>query len=169
MSRTNETRHRMTWTCNCKCRLDAGVCNNKKCWNDDKCRCECKELIDKSVCDKGSIWNPSNSECKCDKSYDVDEYLDYENCKCMKKSVDKLDGECTVNIDKVKIAEITFAVRENVCVCSYIVCIFLAVIDLAISTGIGAYFAYFSWHLKKDVTCVKFGTCTQWNCAQTTI
>ena len=22
-----------------KCRLDAGVCNNKQSWNNDKCRC----------------------------------------------------------------------------------------------------------------------------------
>ena len=48
MSRTNETRH-IKWheTCKCKCRLDAGVCNNKQGRNNDKCRCECKELIDK--------------------------------------------------------------------------------------------------------------------------
>ena len=33
MSRTNETRH-IEWhkTCNCKCRLDASVCNNKQRW-----------------------------------------------------------------------------------------------------------------------------------------
>ena len=37
--------------CKYKCRLDANVCNNKQCWNDDKCLCECKELIDKGV-----IW-----------------------------------------------------------------------------------------------------------------
>ena len=57
MSRTNETRH-IKWheTCKCKCRLDAGICNNKQRWNDDKCRCECKELIDKGMCDKGFIW-----------------------------------------------------------------------------------------------------------------
>ena len=55
LSRTNETRH-IEWreTCKCKCRLDATVCNNKQCWDDDKCRCECKELIEKGVCDKGS-------------------------------------------------------------------------------------------------------------------
>ena len=43
MSRTNETRH-VSWheTCKCKCRLDASVCNNKQCWNNDKYRCECK-------------------------------------------------------------------------------------------------------------------------------
>ena len=30
-------------------------------------------------------WNHSNCECECDKSCDVSEYLDYENCKCIKK------------------------------------------------------------------------------------
>ena len=39
MSRTNETRHR-EWhkTCKCECKLDGIVCNNKQCWNEDKCR-----------------------------------------------------------------------------------------------------------------------------------
>ena len=86
MSRTNETRH-IKWheTRKCKCRLDASVFNNKQRWNDDKCRCESKDLIDKGVCDKGFIWNLSNCECECDKSCDVGEYLEYENCKCSKK------------------------------------------------------------------------------------
>ena len=78
--RTNETRH-TKWheTCKCKCRLDASICNNKKCCNNDKCRCECKELIDKGVCDKGFIWNRSYCDCEYDKSWGVGEYLDYEN------------------------------------------------------------------------------------------
>ena len=94
MSRTNETRH-IEWheTCKCKCRLDGSACNNKQCWNEDKCRCECKELIDKGVCDEGVIWNPSNCECECDKSVHIGEYLDYKNCKCRKKLVDKLVEE----------------------------------------------------------------------------
>ena len=71
--------------CECKCRLDSSVCNNKQRCNEDKCRHECKELIDKVVCNKGFIvWNPSNCECECDKSCDIGEYLDYENCKCTK-------------------------------------------------------------------------------------
>ena len=83
--RTNETRHiECNETCKSKCRLDAGVCNNKQRWNEDKCRCECKGLIDKGVCDKWFIWNPSNCHCECNKSCDVDVYLDYENCKCTK-------------------------------------------------------------------------------------
>ena len=36
-------------TYKCKCRLDASLCNNKQCWNNDKCSCECKELIDKGI------------------------------------------------------------------------------------------------------------------------
>ena len=61
-------------------------------------------MIVKGVCDEGFIWNPSNWECKCDKSCDVGEYLDYENCKCRKKLVDILTEECTESIDEVKIA-----------------------------------------------------------------
>ena len=108
MSRTNEIRH-IEWheTCKCKCRLDGSVCNNEQRWNDDKCRCECKELIDNSVCDKGSAWNLSNCECECDKSYDAGEYLDYENCKCRKKLVDKLVEECIENIEETGLVEIT--------------------------------------------------------------
>ena len=37
-------------------------------------------------------------------SWDIVEYLDYENCKCRKKLVDKMAVECTGNIDEVKIA-----------------------------------------------------------------
>ena len=107
LSRTNETRH--IETCECKCRLDAGVCNNKQHWNDDKCRCECNKLIDEGVCDKGFIWNPSNCECECDKSCDISEYLDYKNCKCRKTLVNKLVDECTENVEEVKPAKITSA------------------------------------------------------------
>ena len=98
MSRTNETRH-IEWHETCNCRLDAIVCNNKQRWNKDKCRCECKELIDKGICDKGFIWNPSNCDYKCDKSCDIDEYLDYKNCKSRKRLIDVLVEECSENID----------------------------------------------------------------------
>ena len=99
MSRTNETRY-IKWheTCKCKCRLDASVCNTTQRWNKDKCRCEYKELIDIGICDTGFIWNPSNCECECDKSYDIAEYLDYKNCKCRNKLVDKLNEKCSENI-----------------------------------------------------------------------
>ena len=97
-SRTNEMRHiKQHETCKCKCRLDAKVCNNKQRYdnnnNNNKCRCECKKLNDKGTCDKGFIWNPSDCECECDKSWDVGENLDYANCKCRKRLIDKLVEE----------------------------------------------------------------------------
>ena len=82
-------------TCKCKCRLDAGVCNNKQRWNKDKCRCECKELLDKAF-----TWNPSNDECESNKSCDVGEYLDYKNCKCRKRIIDKSVEVYSENIDE---------------------------------------------------------------------
>ena len=94
MSRTNETRD-IEWhkTCKCRCGLNASVYNNKQRWDEDKCRCECKELIDKGMCDKGYIWHPSNCECECDKSCDIGDYLDYKNCNCRKRIIDKLVEE----------------------------------------------------------------------------
>ena len=149
-------------TCKCKCRLDASVCNNKQCWNDDKCWCECEELIDKGVCDRGYIWNPSNCECECDKSCDVDEYLDYENCKCRKRLVDNLVEECNEIVEEVKLAKITLAENENKYKCSSCMLhIALFSILFTINVGIGAYFVYFYWYFKKDVTCVEFDTRTQ--------
>ena len=65
--------------------------------------------------------------------------------------------------------ELRLAWHENVCVCSYTICVILAVIALAISIGIGAYFAYSRWYLKQDVTHIKFGPNTRCNCAQTAI
>ena len=51
MSRTRNTEWHKTYKC--KCRLDASVCNNKQCQNED--------------------------ECECDKLCYVGEYLDYWN------------------------------------------------------------------------------------------
>ena len=150
MSRTNETRH-AEWheTCKCNCRLDGSVCNYRQPWNEDKCRCECKELIAKGVCNKGSIWNTSNCECEFDKSCDVGEYLDYENCRCRKKLVKKLVEECTETVEEVKLAKMVFFEHDNECVCSYTIYVVLAVIALTTKIRIGAYFVYSCWYLKK--------------------
>ena len=47
-----------------------------------KCRCEYEELIYEGRFYEGFIWNPSNCECECDKSCNIGQYLDYQNCKC---------------------------------------------------------------------------------------
>ena len=54
---------------------------------------------------KGFTWNPSNCECECDELCDVGEYLDYENCKCVKKLVDKFVEKCTKKVEQVKLAK----------------------------------------------------------------
>ena len=96
ISRTNESRPiKLNENCKYKCRLDASVCNNKQCWNNDKYRCECKELIDKETCYKTFIWNSSNCECECN----VGQNLDYKNFKCGKKLIYKSVEECSENID----------------------------------------------------------------------
>ena len=112
VSGTNEKR-RIEWheTCKCKRRFNSSVCNNKQWWNYDKCRCESEELIDKGVCDKEFAWIPSNCECKCYKSCDFSEYLDYKNCECKKRLVNKLvyhssAEECTDNIEETRLFEI---------------------------------------------------------------
>ena len=87
-------------------------------------------MIDKGVCDKGFIWDPSNCECEYDKSCDIGEYLDYENCKCRKKVVDKLVEECTENVEEVKLTKINSAEDENMhknkcssCILAYLHCV----------------------------------------------
>ena len=75
-------------------------------------------MNDECVCDKGFIWNSSNCECECDKPCDIGEYLDYENCKCRKKLVDKLVEECTETIEEVKLAKITLTEDKNKHKCS---------------------------------------------------
>ena len=152
LSRANGTRQ-IKWheTCKCKCRLDANLCNNKQCWNDDKCRWECKELIDKGVCDRGYIWNPSNCECECDKSCDFGEYLDYENCKCRKRLVDKLIEECNENIEETSLIKINSTkCKSNSCIL-YIV---LFSIFFTINIGIASYFVYYKYmnHNKENVS-----------------
>ena len=115
------------------------------------------------MCDKGFIWNLSNCECECDKSCHVGEYLDYENCKCRKKLVDKLVEECTENVEEVKLVKITLVEAENkhrnkCSSCTLYIVLFSII--FTINVGIGSYFFYFHWYLKKDVTRIKFGSYT---------
>ena len=154
MLRTNKTRHREWYgRCTCKCRLDASVCNNKQRQNYDKCRCKCKELIDKGVCDKGLVWNLSNCESESDKSCDVGKYLDYENCKCRKKLVEKLAVDCTENIDEVKIASENE--DKNKCSSCSLYIVVLSII-FAINIGIGAYFVYYKYMNRDKETASRY-------------
>ena len=115
--------------------------------------CECKELTDKGVCEKGFIWNPSNCECECNKSCDIGEYLDYSNCKCRKKLVDKLIEECTENIDKVEIAsENDHEIKCSSCI--LYIALFLTI--LAIHIRIGTYFVYYKYMIRNKENIFKY-------------
>ena len=85
-------------------------------------------MINKGVFDKRYNWNPSIYECECDKSCDIGEYLDYENCNCRKRLVDKLVEECNENIDEAKLIGVALFEPGNECLCSYTICIVLGVI-----------------------------------------
>ena len=115
------------------------------------------------MCYKRFIWIQSNCECQCDKSSDIGEYLDYQNCICRKKLVDKLVEECTETVEEVKLAKITSAKegKNKYKSSSCTLYIMLFSVTFTTNVGIGSYFLYLHWYLKKDITCLKFGTRTQ--------
>ena len=88
------------------------------------------------------IWNPSNCKCECDKSWDFGEYLDYENCKCTKRLVDKLIEEYYENIEESSLTKINSTkCKRNSCIL-YIV---LFSIFFTINIGITTYFFYYKY------------------------
>ena len=106
------------------------------------------------MCDKGFIWNPSNCECESDKLCDVAKYLEYKNCKCIKRLIDKLVEECSENIDGNKMLydetlDVTpLNVYKKVCN-SCIIYVILFDVFFIISKCISSAFIYFYWYLKK--------------------
>ena len=93
------------------------------------------------MCDKGFIWNLSNCGCECDKSYDVGEYLDYENYKCRKKLIDKLVEECSENIDEKEI----YPNKAISLVCNSWT---MYIILFSVFSTIGTVLIYFYWYSK---------------------
>ena len=82
-------------------------------------------------------------------SCDVGEYLDYKNCKCRKRLIDKLVERCRENIDGNKVIyDSTFNDYRTICN-SWAVCIVLLVIFFIISINISSIFIYFHWYLKR--------------------
>ena len=103
------------------------------------------------MCDKGFIWNPSNCECECDKSCDIGEYLDYKNCKCRKRLIDKLVDKRTETIEEVKPAIITLSENENISSCTVYTVLFLIFFTSNFG-GIGTHFFSFLLVFKKKFT-----------------
>ena len=119
------------------------------------------------MCDKEFIWNPSNYEFECDKSCDIEEYLDYKNCKCRNKIVDKLlEEECSKNIDGNEILHnetlnvIPLNVYKKVCNSCAIYIVLFSVFFIT-SICISTVFIYFHWYFRKDNVRIKFNPGTQ--------
>ena len=74
--------------------------------------------------------------------------------------IGKLVEECTESVEEVKPAIIALAENENSYKCSS--CIVYTVLFWIFFTinigGIGAYFVYFYWYLKKDSPYIDFNT-----------
>ena len=89
---------------------------------------------------------------------DIGKYLDYENCKCRKKLVDKLVDECTETTEQVKLAKIALAEnKNNYKYSSCTVYIVLMIVVFTVFTGITACFVYYNWSLiKNNVSRIKF-------------
>ena len=79
------------------------------------------------------------------------DYLDYENCKCRKRLVDKLVEKCGENVDKAKLSEIALAENENSYKLCRVYCVILDNFTINVG-GINAYFIYFHGCLKKMFT-----------------
>ena len=47
-------------------------------------------MIDKDRCEDGVAWNLSTCECESNKSCNVGKFLDYMNCRCRERLIDKL-------------------------------------------------------------------------------
>ena len=107
-------------------------------------------MIDKGICGKEFIWNPSNCECEYDKSCDFGEYLDYANCICRKRIIDKPIEECSENIEK-ELYSNEINDYEKICN-SCRVFIVLFIIFFIQSISISSAFIYFHWYLKKSNT-----------------
>ena len=157
ISRTNESRSvKLHETCECICRLNKIICNNKQKWNKDKCRCECKKLMDKGACNKGYVFNPSNCKCECDKSCNTSQYLDYLDCKYKKKIINLIVEKCTEYDNKTKIVNKTDNKTDNKIIASktvknsfkvYIILTLMCVVICAVCT---IYFVYYNWFLIKN-------------------
>ena len=113
------------------------------------------------MCDKGFIWNPSNFECECDKSCDIGEYLDYKNCNCRKKIIDKLFEECSENVDGNKMLYNEtldiISSNDNETSDSCIVYIVLFSVFLIISISIAIYVYFFLYLENKSTNSHYFG------------
>ena len=77
----------------------------------------------------------SNCKCECDKSCDFGEYLDYENCKCRKRLIDKLIDECNENIEESRLIKINSTkCKSNSCILNIVLFSIFFTVNIGIAT-----------------------------------
>ena len=97
-----------------------------------------------------SIINETRHEC--DKSCDIEECLDYKNCKCRKKLIDKLVEKCREGIDENNIiynANLNDYRKVTKSCTTYIV---LLTVTFIIIIDISSAFFYFYWLKKNNIS-----------------
>ena len=105
-----------------------------------------------------AIKNPINCECECNKSCDFSEYLDYKNCICKKRLVNKLVDECKETIDEVKLTKMTNAENNYKCNSCILYIVFFSIF-FTINVEIGAYFVYYKYVNRNKRNVSKFYDC----------
>ena len=105
-------------------------------------------MIDKGRCDDGFICNPSI--CECDKSCNVREFLDCENCKCTERLIDNLVGECSQDINGNEIVYNTTLNDHGRVYKSCTIYMVLLIITFIIVMDIGSACIYFYLHTIKN-------------------
>ena len=89
---------------------------------------------------------------------DIGQYLDYENCKCRKKLVDKLVEECSENIDGNEMVYNATLNDHRRAYNSCTIYIVLLVIFFIISANIKSAYIHCHWYLRKSNTNVNTNT-----------
>ena len=162
LSQNNETIDTEKYkSCESKCKLNKGACNNKQTWNKDTCQCERKEINTKEVCDSGFIRNPSVCICECNKYCNIYEYLDHKNCICRRKMAESLTEKCEKNINET--LDIISSSYNNKTSDSCIAYIVLFSVFLMINISIAIY-VYFFLYLKNRSTNPHYFGCLNINC-----
>lgn len=109
---------------------------------------EVKNWLIEGRCDDGFGWNPS----ACDKLCDVDEYLNYLNCKWKKRLIDKLVEQHSEDIAGKEIncnaALRDFGLNENARKSCMLYVILLIIAYTAIMVVSGASFYFYCWRNK---------------------
>ena len=107
-------------------------------------------MTDKGRSDNGFIWNPNICDRECDKSCNVEEYLDYTNCKCRKRQTDKIVKRCDENIDGNKMVFKTILYDHRKVCKSCMLYIVLSIIAFIIIISISSMCLYFYLHKIKN-------------------